>query len=548
MESSLLLIDLSSIAHLAFYESGKQVDPDWTAHQTIARVHALASGRRSGVAVCLDTPPYFRKAIDADYKANRAKDNNAIIAHQIAVAVDALKADGFPVWGAAGYEADDIIATATKLCDEFMVGAFGPVVIASADKDMYALISDRVTVQKLSDGSRWDAEMLKAKAGIVPNQVVDYLALVGDTSDNIAGAKGIGPKTASRLLSECGNLDDLYHAIDGGIVAEGDLTPSVLKSLQEFRPRLNTVRELIRLRTDAPIPFDEIFKERLTAGSYQFAQRWLGTEAADGEKDMDATGPVDRGTGVEGADPHRGDEGQPEAGPQTAQAEAPALTAESAALVDAVAAQMGKQATPRAATEAITGTPKAWDLTGTPPKPKPDGPPESTALAPVEWERQLEPRDVRQVAWYAKALFASRLFAAHGTPEAVMSTILAGRELGFTMMASLRGFHVIDGKPTLSAGAIHSLVLRSGKAKFFRCVERTATKATFETQRGDDPPFTMSYTIEEAQQAWTKDQQAWNRSGWGKHCADMLIARCSSKLARLIYPDVVMGLYAPEEL
>ena len=140
------------------------------------------------------------------------------------------------------------------------------------------------------------------------------------------------------------------------------------------------------------------------------------------------------------------------------------------------------------------------------------------------------------------------MFSAYGTPQAVLSTVLAGRELGFPAMVSLRAFHVIDGKATLSAEAIRARVLTSGKANYFRCTERTATRATFETQRGDDPPMSLTYTIEEGRAAWPKGDSEWAKSGWGKNPADMLTARASAKLARLVYPDVTLGLYAAEEM
>jgi len=529
MSTELLLIDLSSIAHSLYHQSANEPDPNWTANRTVARVHALNNGKQSGVAVCLDTPPYFRKDIDPAYKANRQKEHNAAVAHQIAVAVDALKADGFPVWGAAGYEADDIIATGVRLSNgknrdigESLAGARAEtpwlvqndVVIASADKDLLQLVSDRVTVQSLKSGDRLDPDAVKAKFGVWPHQMVDYLALVGDTSDNVQGAKGIGAKRATEILELFGNLDDAMKAtresVDG-VDPEG--VPSISRSLIAFEPRLNTVRELIRLRTDAPIPFDEIFKERQPVTTEGFE---------DDREPMDETRPVDRGASPEVPAPH------------------PVHDTEGLSAIKAFQNVIPTE-TPREVKAAI-------DVMMAPAKPKPDGPPESTALAVVEWDRQLEPRDMKQAYWIAQQLFQSKLFAAYGTPAAVLSTIMAGREMGFSTMASLRAFHIIEGKPTMSAGAIHSLVLKSGKAKFFRCVERSATKAVFETQRGDDPPFTMAYTIEEAQQAWSKDQSAWNRSGWGKHPADMLIARCSSKLARLVYPDVCHGLYSEEEM
>jgi hypothetical protein len=141
-------------------------------------------------------------------------------------------------------------------------------------------------------------------------------------------------------------------------------------------------------------------------------------------------------------------------------------------------------------------------------------------------------------------MFSSRLFSAYGTAPAILSTIMAGRELGLQAMASLRAFHIIEGRPTLAADMIRAMVVRSGKAKFFRCSERTTERATFETQRGDDPPISVTYTIEEAKAAGlVKDKGAWMKSP-----ADMCVARASSKLARLVYPDIVHGFYSSEEL
>ena len=122
-------------------------------------------------------------------------------------------------------------------------------------------------------------------------------------------------------------------------------------------------------------------------------------------------------------------------------------------------------------------------------------------------------------------------------------TVLAGRELGMPTMHALRAFHIVDGKPVLAADAIRALVLRSGLARYFRCTERTAARATFVTQRGDEPEIGLTYTIEEATTAGLLKAG----SGWVKNPADMLVARAGSKLARLVYPDVVHGIYAGDE-
>jgi hypothetical protein len=128
--------------------------------------------------------------------------------------------------------------------------------------------------------------------------------------------------------------------------------------------------------------------------------------------------------------------------------------------------------------------------------------------------------------------------------------VLAGRELGLGAMASLRGFHIIEGRPSMAADLIRSLVISSGKAEYFRIVERTADRATWETKRKGDPqPVTLTYTWAEAEAAQVPLH---GRNGgptqWVKSRADMLAKTASTKLARLVYPDVCFGLYAPAEL
>jgi hypothetical protein len=168
--------------------------------------------------------------------------------------------------------------------------------------------------------------------------------------------------------------------------------------------------------------------------------------------------------------------------------------------------------------------------------------------AGLAFERQLEPQDITEAKELSTWMFQSRLFSAYGTPQAVLATVLAGRQLGFQAMASLRAFHIIEGKPTLSAGAIHALILKSGKAQYFRCTERAPDHATFVTRRDGDPTDTvLTFTIEEARQAWSKEPAKFATSAWGKHPADMCVARAATKLARLVYPDVLDGLYAAEE-
>lgn len=161
---------------------------------------------------------------------------------------------------------------------------------------------------------------------------------------------------------------------------------------------------------------------------------------------------------------------------------------------------------------------------------------------------QLEPRSLREASLLAQAIKQSALFSVYGTWQGVLTTILAGRELGMQAMASLRAFHIIEGKPTMSADLIRALVIKHPACEYFRCTARSNEAATWVTKRRGDDPISLTFTIEDGRRAWPKDDAAFLKSGWGKNPADMCVARASAKLARLVYADVVFNMYAPEEM
>lgn len=482
-----VVVDLSSVLYPLYMTSADNPDPNHTSQATVARVHALALGDAdTRVAVCCDGGRSFRHDLDPSYKANRRDKDEALI-HQLRLAQEQLRADGFAVWAVPGFEADDLIASTVRA-----LPAGTPITIVTGDKDLLQLVADSVVAKSVRDGSLLDSEAVFAKLGVVPAQMVDYLCLVGDSSDNVAGAKGIGPKKATDLLARFGSLDAFYAELGDGVALAG-VPPSVVASLREFKPRLPLTRRLIQLRYDAPIPIADLDAPRVAP---------------------------------------------PMEAPEPMRAPTPTVVDMTLAPIPDVPAASASQVPSNGNGHAAP----AGDHALAPVT-------HSAAPAPVEWERQLEPRSMHDVIALAKYVHDSRLFAAaYGTPQAVLSTVLAGRELGLQAMASLRAVHIIDGKPTLSADLIRAMVIRSGVAHFFRCTERTATRATFETQRGDDPPISLTFTIEEARAAWPKDDIAWLKSGWGRNPADMLVARAGAKLARLVFPDVVHGIYAPEEV
>jgi len=134
--------------------------------------------------------------------------------------------------------------------------------------------------------------------------------------------------------------------------------------------------------------------------------------------------------------------------------------------------------------------------------------------------------------------------ALRNRPQDALIVLMAGRELGFAPMQSLRMLSVIKGKVTLSADATVALVRKSGECVEWRCIETTPTRATYTTKRkGDTEPTVLTWTIEQAQRAGLTGGQ-----GWRSYPEAMLRARCASALARIVYPDLVAGIYDPDEL
>jgi len=501
LHDELLLVDLSSLAHPIWHMTTDNLKG--TVHTAIVdRVRALAS-QHPHAAICCDAGKSFRADIDPTYKANRPE-SDAVLRHEIVLAIETLQEDGFPVWCVPGFEADDLIASATYRALEIPDTT---VLIVSADKDLLALVNGRVRAKSLTNGAILDAEAVVAKFNVLPAQMPDYLALVGDKSDNITGAKGIGTVTAGNLLGTFATLHELYAAIDAG---DAKLSPSVLNSLVEFRDRMPTVRELIKLRTDVPLPFEEIAVDRKPKEPEPMPTMDVCGEPydplakSDGPTFTNPPAPTDADAGM------------------TSTATLTATLPEGSPSLQGIRDMAKHQ--PRTATEVL-------------------------APAPVDFERQLEPRTILEAKQLAEWMFAARLFNGYGNAPAVLATMMAGRELGFQAIASLRAFHVIDNKQSLAADAMRAKVLRSGLAKYFRLITSSDEGATWETWRVNDPePTPFTFTIVEGRRAYPGDDRAWAKSNWGARPKDMVIKTASAKLCRLVYADVLFGLYAPEEL
>lgn len=154
----------------------------------------------------------FRHEMYDQYKATRNKTPEDLHA-QIPVICEILEALGVPVLQCDGYEADDVIATVAKKCEKSGRGCR----ILSGDKDLMQLVTDSTLILKPESGSTWKVtgiEGVEAEWGVKPAKLLDLLALYGDTADNIPGVKGVGVKTASKLICDYGDLDGIYSHIE----------------------------------------------------------------------------------------------------------------------------------------------------------------------------------------------------------------------------------------------------------------------------------------------------------------------------------------------
>jgi len=189
-----------------------------------------------------------------EYKATRKETPEELIS-QIPLAKKCLLAAKIPAISIDGYEADDVLASFVKKYQEDM-----EILIFTGDKDLLQLVNDNVQVV-LPDKNHTDRILdkngVKEYKGVYPDEIKDYLAIVGDTSDNIPGVKGIGDKGAIELIEEFHSLDNIYKNLD-------KIKPTLSKKLEESKENAFLSQDLIRLQQDLPVQIDHISEKLLT--------------------------------------------------------------------------------------------------------------------------------------------------------------------------------------------------------------------------------------------------------------------------------------------
>jgi DNA polymerase-1 len=245
---TLLLVDGSSYLYRAFHAlpelRNSRGEPTGAIYGMINMLRRLLKDTAAEHAACVFDAKgkTFRDDVYPQYKANRAPmpDDLAV---QITPLKEAIAALGWPLLEIEGVEADDVIGTLARQAEHDGM----KVTISTGDKDFAQLVNGRVTLVNTMSNEVLDEAGVEAKFGIKPGRIIDYLALVGDSIDNIPGVDKVGPKTAVKWLAQYGSLDDIMKRAPeiGGAVGE-----NLRKSL-DWLPR---GRELLTIKCDVPLP------------------------------------------------------------------------------------------------------------------------------------------------------------------------------------------------------------------------------------------------------------------------------------------------------
>ncbi|MDF7666849.1 DNA polymerase I [Orbaceae bacterium ESL0727] len=252
----IILVDGSSYLYRAFFAcppfTNAQGEPTGAIFGVVNMIRSLMNQYQpSHIAVVFDAKGgSFRNEIYSDYKATRdAMPEN--LRPQIEPIHTILRTMGLPLLCVEGVEADDVIGTLARQAEQEGLD----ILISTGDKDMAQLVSDKITLVNTMNNTVLDPAGVKAKYGIPPEKIIDYLALMGDASDNIPGVPGVGEKTAQSLLAEFAGLKDIYHRLD-------DIEKLSIRGAKSLKQKLLDNKEnadlsyfLATIKTDVKLDF-----------------------------------------------------------------------------------------------------------------------------------------------------------------------------------------------------------------------------------------------------------------------------------------------------
>ena len=250
MENTLILVDGSSYFYRAFHAlpplQNSKGQPLGAVYGVINMVRKLLTSHPSAYfAIVFDAKgKTFRDELYADYKATRPPMPDEL-SSQFKPMLDILEAMGFPILINDGVEADDVIGSLCKQAKEQGLSCL----VSTGDKDLAQLVDDKTTLINTMTGEILDIPGVQKKFNIKPQQIIDYLALIGDKSDNVPGVPKVGPKTAVKWL-------DAYGDLDGVVANKDEISGKVGENLRENLTQLALSKQLVTIKTDLNLNID----------------------------------------------------------------------------------------------------------------------------------------------------------------------------------------------------------------------------------------------------------------------------------------------------
>ncbi len=251
--AKILLLDGNSLVYRAFFAlptdmataSGQVTNAVFGF--TSMLINLLKDHQPDGIGIAFDRPePTFRHELVPEYKANRSEAPD-ILRQQMGLVRQVVETLRIPMVDAAGYEADDVIATLATQAKE----KGDEVIVVTGDRDEYQLVEDpyvKVLYNRrgVSDYVLYDEAGIKERTGVTPTQYPEYAALRGDPSDNLPGVPGVGEKTAAKLINTYGDLDGIFANVDKN-------TPKLRESLKTHEPQVRQNAQATPLVRDVPL-------------------------------------------------------------------------------------------------------------------------------------------------------------------------------------------------------------------------------------------------------------------------------------------------------
>ncbi len=254
-DQKLFLVDGSGYIFRAYYGIGKMTRPDGVPINAVygftnMLMKLLKGNKSSHIAVIFDAArKTFRQDIYPEYKGNRKETPEDLIP-QFPIIRDAVRAFNIPCVEMEGFEADDLIATYAKLGVEQGID----VTIVSADKDLMQLVGTGVKLIDPMKDKEINEQVVFEKFGVTPDKVIEVQALAGDSSDNVPGVPGIGPKTAAELINQFGDVENLLK--NASTIKQAKRKQTLIDNAENAR----ISKQLVTLRKDVPVtvPVNEL--------------------------------------------------------------------------------------------------------------------------------------------------------------------------------------------------------------------------------------------------------------------------------------------------